>query len=313
MKIRCPTCGAVGTDTEPIPPDLRGPSWKPLKGEEDYAFAVHGRHGGRAVRKCLNCGSGVYVKLLPPRYQAIPPDLWEEMQVHFDARMAELDGRLDALVPPSGPGEEARESSSDPVFEERLDILLARLNEDWATAKNPLTRGSRGAEPGDLERALIRHIVRRTSAIYAIDAVERDAEPDQNQVSRETNVLIRIAAGGYLWRDAERELVADGKPLAATELAAQWTREHPSAEENERFEKLARAIFWTLEALAPLHLPADTCEVDTAALFDAGFYSVAEFALSTEELAPSDMLIAEDEMRAAFDAGVALRELEHSF
>ncbi len=88
MKVKCPTCGAVGTDAEPIPEDMRGPSWKPLKGEEDYAFAVHGRMGGRAVRKCLNCGSGVFVKLLPPRYQAVPPDLWEQMQEHFQRETA---------------------------------------------------------------------------------------------------------------------------------------------------------------------------------------------------------------------------------
>lgn len=94
MKVKCPTCGNVGTDVEPIPEHLRGPSWKPLKGEENYAFAVHGRMGGRAVRKCLKCGSGVFVKLLPPRYQAIPPDLWEEMQAHFAQEMAAHEERM---------------------------------------------------------------------------------------------------------------------------------------------------------------------------------------------------------------------------
>lgn len=95
MKIKCPTCGAVGTDVEPYPEDLGGPH---LKGEEDYAFAVHGREGGRAVRKCLNCGAGVYVKLLPPRYRAIPPDRWELMQEYFKVHTAEVDARLDDVV-----------------------------------------------------------------------------------------------------------------------------------------------------------------------------------------------------------------------
>jgi hypothetical protein len=88
MKVKCPTCGATGTDVEPYPEELRGPSYTPRKGEENYAFEVRGHDGGRAVRRCINCGAGVWVKLLPPRYQAIPPDLWSRMQVYFDEQMA---------------------------------------------------------------------------------------------------------------------------------------------------------------------------------------------------------------------------------
>lgn len=97
MKIKCPTCGATGTDVEPVTEDMRGPSWTPQKGEEDYAFAVHGRQGGRAVRKCLNCGSGVYVKLLPPRYQAIPADRWAQMEVYFAEEMAAQEAHMNEL------------------------------------------------------------------------------------------------------------------------------------------------------------------------------------------------------------------------
>jgi hypothetical protein len=88
VKVKCPTCGQRGVDRYSLPRER----------EDEATFAIHGRMGSRAVRKCLNCGSGVFVKLLPPRYQAIPPDLWEEMQVHFEnemaahrARWAELD------------------------------------------------------------------------------------------------------------------------------------------------------------------------------------------------------------------------------
>ena len=98
MNIKCPTCGNKGTDVEPYPEDMRGPAWKPTKGEEDYAFEVHGREGGRAVRKCLNCGAGVYVKLLPPRFQAIPPERWALMQEHFAQEMAAHDEHMKRVL-----------------------------------------------------------------------------------------------------------------------------------------------------------------------------------------------------------------------
>ena len=93
MKVKCPACGAVGTDVEPIAPEHRGPHWKPLKGEDDYAFAVYGHEGGRVVRKCLNCGGGVHVKLLPPRYEAIPSERWQTMQRYFEQEMAASEER----------------------------------------------------------------------------------------------------------------------------------------------------------------------------------------------------------------------------
>jgi hypothetical protein len=36
MKLKCPWCGATGTDAEPY---ADGP---PIKGQEDYAFEVRG-------------------------------------------------------------------------------------------------------------------------------------------------------------------------------------------------------------------------------------------------------------------------------
>jgi hypothetical protein len=317
MKVKCPTCGAVGTDVEPVPKHLRGPSWKPLKGEDQYAFAVHGRHGGRAVRKCLNCGGGVYVKLLPPRYQAIPPDLWEQMQVYFEEQMAASEAHtrqvLDELAHEHEDDDRDETLATDPAFEVHIEKLVERVNELWPSEKNPLMRETRDAPPGDLERAIIKHVVRSTSPTYVIEAMERGAEPDRAQVDRETNVLMYLMAGGYLWRAAEREVASDDAPLEEAEFGAQWTKEHLSPEENERFEKLARAVFWTLESLSPLAMPSEGEDLNAEACLDAGFESIASFACQSAGLHPSQMILGEEEMREAFKAGVALREIEPYF
>ena len=90
MKIKCPACGARGTDVEPVPEEMRGPSWKPSKGEEDYAFEVRGHQGTTLVRKCLNCGGGVYVKPFSRRCQAIPPEQWKRMEAFFAEQSAAM-------------------------------------------------------------------------------------------------------------------------------------------------------------------------------------------------------------------------------
>jgi len=88
LKLKCPTCGAVGTDVEPVAEEFRGPEWRPSKGEEDYAFEVFGRIGSRPVRKCLNCGAGVVVRFLPPRFRTIQPEMWAQMQKYMEKEMA---------------------------------------------------------------------------------------------------------------------------------------------------------------------------------------------------------------------------------
>lgn len=82
MKVKCPWCGAVGTDVEPIPEHLRGPSYEPPRG--DYAFEVRGNYGGRPVRKCLSCGKGVRVTIIPPRFRKVPPDEWADLQRRWE-------------------------------------------------------------------------------------------------------------------------------------------------------------------------------------------------------------------------------------
>jgi hypothetical protein len=300
MKIKCPVCGAKGTDVEPVPEHLRGPSWSPSKGEEDYAFAVHGREGSRAVRKCLNCGAGIYVKLLPPRFQAIPPDRRELMQEYFEDAMEAHAERMEREA-------RVRDAATDPEFNQQVEALLERLNELWAGPKNPLVR-ERNEGPDDIEHALIRHIVRSTSANYVIDAMERDEEPDRAQMDRETRVLMFLAAGGYLWREAERENIGQ-PPMEEAEFAVEWMNDHPTPGEDERFERLARGIFWMLEGLGPFALPSDD-GVDNEAALEVGFEAMALFACEEEGLHPSEITLGQDGMRAAFNAGIALREVE---
>ncbi|MGH3137701.1 MAG: hypothetical protein ACRDPV_14550, partial [Gaiellaceae bacterium] len=82
MKLKCPWCGAKGTDVRPPAEGVTGPSGEPihLKGQEDYAFEVRGNYAGRPVRKCLKCGNGVRVTVLPPRFNKVPREEWEYLQ-----------------------------------------------------------------------------------------------------------------------------------------------------------------------------------------------------------------------------------------
>jgi hypothetical protein len=62
----------------------------------DYAFEVYGNLGGRPVRKCLNCGAGVRVSILPPRFRRLSDEEWAEFQVRFETWHAQDRARLDA-------------------------------------------------------------------------------------------------------------------------------------------------------------------------------------------------------------------------
>jgi hypothetical protein len=102
MKVKCPWCGAVGTDREPYA--SHGPDLTPPKDEGTYAFEVRGNYRSRPVRKCLSCGNGVRVTILPPRFRKVPPDLWADLQrlwKRYKAEQAEemrnLPDRLGAI------------------------------------------------------------------------------------------------------------------------------------------------------------------------------------------------------------------------
>jgi hypothetical protein len=311
VKVKCPTCGASGTDVEPVPEEHRGPSWTPTRGEEDYAFEVYGHDGARAVRKCINCGAGVYVKLLPPKYKAIPAERWELMQEHFEQQMTELDTRREAMFAELDLERRQQEAAADPSFDSYTDAVLERLNEQWGTDVNPLTR--EGSEPGDLEQALIRHVVRNSSLAYTMAAMDGGHEPDESVVNSETRALMLLAAGGYLWRDAEREATRFSAPLPAAQSAVDWMTEHPNAADTEPFERLARAVFWTVASLGSLALPPESGLAHGDVSLDVGYDSMATFACDREGLHRNGMVIGEEGMRAAFTSGVALREIEPFF
>jgi hypothetical protein len=122
LKVKCPWCGAKGTDVEPYPEDMRGPEWTPTRGEEDYAFEVRGNYMGRPVRKCLNCGNGVRVTFLPPRFNKVPPDEWADLQRRWKIFQADLERDLEDLERHRG-GEDLEDKVTAV-----LDALAPRLD-----------------------------------------------------------------------------------------------------------------------------------------------------------------------------------------
>jgi len=132
MRLTCPWCGAEGTDVEPVPKRLRGPSWTPSKGEDEYAFEVRGNLRSRPVRKCLACGNGIRVTVLPPHFRKIPTDDWQRLQglwsqyrasenARFETAFAELQGPMPSLV------HETQETAERKAL---MDIVEAELPSD---------------------------------------------------------------------------------------------------------------------------------------------------------------------------------------
>jgi hypothetical protein len=79
VNLKCLWYGAVGTDDEPYPSHLdRGLPRR--ESQERYAFEVRGNYRGRPVRKCLQCGNGVRMTFLPPRFRKVPATQWVELQ-----------------------------------------------------------------------------------------------------------------------------------------------------------------------------------------------------------------------------------------
>jgi len=126
MKLKCPWCGTRGTDRKPVPEHLRGPSWTPSSDEDDYAFEVRGNLHGRPVRKCLGCGQGVRVTVVPPRFRKIPEDQFERFQEAWERYRAEEDQRMRALFANRSPVEARQPEHA----EDDTDELLRRLQED---------------------------------------------------------------------------------------------------------------------------------------------------------------------------------------
>jgi hypothetical protein len=263
------------------------------------------------VRKCINCGAGVYVKLLPPKYQAIPPERWELMQEHFEEQMAELDARREAIYAQREHEQWHQAAAADPAFAGFTDSVLERINDLWSTGTNPLWRED--GELTDREHALIREVTRRSSLSFVMEAMDRGAEPDEEIVAREQALLLLVAAGGYLWRHAERDVLQYDAPLAQAEFAIDFMKEHPNAADTEPFELIARAVMWTLESLTTLSLPSECGMEHGDASLDVGYESIVPWCCDREGLDRGALTIDEDGLRDAFTTGVALREVERYF
>lgn len=65
-------------------------------------------------------------------------------------------------------------------------------------------------------------------------------------------LLTRIAFGGYLWREAERDLgvVLDPQPVQEVDFALRFLREQPSSRDQRGEELAVTAAFWAMEGLA---------------------------------------------------------------
>lgn len=105
MKVKCPWCGASGTDQKPrsedtmrVVAEITGRPPEGLsKAEKNYAFEVRGNYAGRPVRKCLKCGNGVRVTFLPPRYRQVPPDEWDDLQERWKVWKTAQEAEIRAL------------------------------------------------------------------------------------------------------------------------------------------------------------------------------------------------------------------------
>jgi Short C-terminal domain len=207
-----------------------------------------------------------------------------------------------------------QEEEEDDAVRLRVQVVTERFDELWDSSANPLMRESSDSPPGDLEQALIRYVGNLTSVGFAMAAMDNNIESEEAQTD-EMRVLILIAASGYVWRAAERETLPELPPLQEVTFAVKWMNDHPNEADTERFERLAKAIFWTLSSGGSLALPDDS-QVDGEAVLDVGFDLIAEAMCERAGFDPDTMLVADDlltgddGMRSAFKAGVALRELE---
>lgn len=78
-RIKCPACGARGEIGD------------------DITFEIRGRFQGRAVQRCLSCGSGIFVKPPLGRVEVIPHDLWTQMQERWDEEFGSDDDNYPSI------------------------------------------------------------------------------------------------------------------------------------------------------------------------------------------------------------------------
>jgi hypothetical protein len=137
------------------------------------------------------------------------------------------------------------------------------------------------------------------------------ARPGSEPEPEELYVLMRIAAGGYLWRIAEREVTPEAPLPPAAEAAVSWVSEHPSQFDNDRVDRLAKTLFWALSSHGSFALTTEGSTASNAEdVLDHGFRCIAEWACDEEGIVASRIRVGGEGMRSVFHAGVALREVE---
>lgn len=155
-RIKCPACGARG------------------EVGDDVTFEIRGQFQGRAVQKCLGCGSGIFVKPPLGRTEVIPADLWRKMQERWVEEFG--DGGEDDDSEDDYPAVAAAVQSLFDEAPEDLSpsvLVLASAAQDVAGAVLRLV-ASKDPEWFDLDVETIKGVVRCGATYYVLAATQAD-------------------------------------------------------------------------------------------------------------------------------------------
>lgn len=153
---KCPSCGARG------------------EVGDDVTFEIRGRFQGRAVQKCLDCGSGIFVKPPLGRTEVIPHDLWQKMQERWSQEFATEDDDDDESDPYPVVGEAVQA-----LFDECTDdlppsvLILASASQDVAGAALRLV-ANEDPEWADLDVETVKAVVRCGAPYFVHTATQDD-------------------------------------------------------------------------------------------------------------------------------------------
>lgn len=156
-RIKCPACGARG------------------EVGDDVVFEIRGRFQGRAVQKCLSCGSGIFVKPPLGRTEVIPADLWRKMQ----ERWAQEFGNEEEDDSEDEDDYPVVTTAVQALFDEAPDelpqavLVLASAAQDVAGAALRLV-ASKDSEWVDLDVETVKGVVRCGAAYYVLAATQDD-------------------------------------------------------------------------------------------------------------------------------------------
>lgn len=207
-RIKCPACGARGEIGD------------------DVTFEIRGRFQGRAVQKCLKCGTGVFVKPPLGRTEVIPSDLWRKMQERwieeFGAEEGD-DGDEDDYPVISEAVQALFDESPDDLAPAVL--VLASAAQDVAGAALRLV-ASEDDEWIDLDVETVKAVVRCGAAYFVLAATE-DEELRRNfsdwldiRPSEVSTVVLSAYSKAFLTGPEARSVAT---------MKKQWDAEDPDA------------------------------------------------------------------------------------